>query len=465
MKNSLYLYILVIALFLIALSPTLFVDGMFLDGLIYASVGRNMAEGQGSIWDLHYTLHQYSQFNEHPPLAFYLQSIFFEVFGDHIWVEKMYSLLSLIGILLLTLRIWRELKLSIKTGWFPLLLFLTCPLAVWSISAHILENTMAVFTLGSLLCVLKSRERLWYSIIAGVLLLMAFLTKGLTGIYILTAPILLYIFLWRKESLSLFSGVKIQALTILSFVLSVGLLFYLVPEAYDAIVRYFEKQLVKSINDVKTVNSRFYIVSKVFTEFIVAAILSCVLWLWAKKKKAVNATKKENKQRIFWAMITIGFSGVVPMMISEKQSGFYIFTTLPIFSIAIAVLVQDYLSAFQKKYLLDRKIVTVVSVIGFTLSIAMNIGFGVFGQRAKDKAKLELVHGMEGVVNEGDVFLVESYLWRDWGLQAYLQRYQKLAITDKIEHEHQYYLSEERVLKGGYQLVWSGEKYHLYKKH
>lgn len=54
-----------IALLLI---PTLVQDGMFLDGITYSAISRNMANGIGSFWHPHYTETLYPHFNEHPPL-------------------------------------------------------------------------------------------------------------------------------------------------------------------------------------------------------------------------------------------------------------------------------------------------------------------------------------------------------------------------------------------------------------
>ena len=76
MKNNLYpFYLSVFGIILIIISPSLLSDGMFLDGLLYAVISKNLANG---IEIFSTTPHQniIPYFFEHPPLAFGLQSLF-----------------------------------------------------------------------------------------------------------------------------------------------------------------------------------------------------------------------------------------------------------------------------------------------------------------------------------------------------------------------------------------------------
>src|SRR5690606_19575093 len=91
-SKSAAFYISVFAIFLGIISPALFSDGMFMDGLIYATIAKNLANGMGSFWYLKFSETFFSAFHEHPPLAMALQSIFFKIFGDSIYVERFYSM-------------------------------------------------------------------------------------------------------------------------------------------------------------------------------------------------------------------------------------------------------------------------------------------------------------------------------------------------------------------------------------
>jgi 4-amino-4-deoxy-L-arabinose transferase-like glycosyltransferase len=71
-----------VSVYLICTLPRLLSYGMFRDGLTYSSIARNMAEGVGAFWSPYYTATLYPQFYEHPPFAFWLQSLAFRVFGE-----------------------------------------------------------------------------------------------------------------------------------------------------------------------------------------------------------------------------------------------------------------------------------------------------------------------------------------------------------------------------------------------
>ncbi|HPB58126.1 MAG TPA: hypothetical protein PLL49_06435, partial [Bacteroidales bacterium] len=95
MKNNLYpFYLSVFGILLLIISPAMLSDGMFLDGLLYATISRNLANGIGDFWHPHLTKTLSPVFVGHPPLVFGLQSLFFKILGDNIYVERLYSFLT-----------------------------------------------------------------------------------------------------------------------------------------------------------------------------------------------------------------------------------------------------------------------------------------------------------------------------------------------------------------------------------
>ena len=79
------------AFFLLMIAPYLLSHGMFMDGMIYATVSNNLANDYGSYWDLSFSDTILHQFREHPPLAFWIQSWWYRLFGDSYIIEKVYS--------------------------------------------------------------------------------------------------------------------------------------------------------------------------------------------------------------------------------------------------------------------------------------------------------------------------------------------------------------------------------------
>ena len=76
----------------------LFQDGIFIDGTQYAAVSRNLTRGVGSFWFPVLAQHSVAgldTFHEHPPLVFFLQSLFFRFFGfQNISPERIYCLVT-----------------------------------------------------------------------------------------------------------------------------------------------------------------------------------------------------------------------------------------------------------------------------------------------------------------------------------------------------------------------------------
>jgi len=68
-----------LAVFIGLLLPVLLKDGMFLDGVTYSCISKNLANNIGELWKPHYTKTLYPAFYEHPPLVFGIQSCFLDL--------------------------------------------------------------------------------------------------------------------------------------------------------------------------------------------------------------------------------------------------------------------------------------------------------------------------------------------------------------------------------------------------
>jgi len=90
---------------------------------MYASVSRNLGEGLGSLWVPYYTALD-PQFHEQLPLTFWLQGLAFRLFGDHLAVERAYSVLAGGFTLLFVAMLWRSTARDRRYGWLPVLFWL-----------------------------------------------------------------------------------------------------------------------------------------------------------------------------------------------------------------------------------------------------------------------------------------------------------------------------------------------------
>ena len=167
---------------------------MFLDGLNYAAVARNLAEGLGTFWTPYYTDTLYPQFREQPPLGFALQAGAFYVLGDHLFVERAYSLLTGAVTAFLIALIWRRTIGAARLDWLPVAFWLLPSTVTWAMVNNMLENTQAALTTAAVFAFVRAwqseqRASLWAAGSA-VCILAAVLTKGPVGFFPLAAPLI-----------------------------------------------------------------------------------------------------------------------------------------------------------------------------------------------------------------------------------------------------------------------------------
>ena len=99
MNKNMYLpwWILTVAVVLAFTLPVLVQDAMFQDGMLYSCVSHNLSLGIGTFWFPQYSklnIAGIPSFHEQPPLVFGIQSLFYRVLGDSIYVDRFYTLIQ-----------------------------------------------------------------------------------------------------------------------------------------------------------------------------------------------------------------------------------------------------------------------------------------------------------------------------------------------------------------------------------
>ena len=183
-NTSKVFWLFTITVFIGLLIPILVQQGMFLDGVTYSAISNNLANGLGSNWSPHYTKTLYPEFNEHPPLVFIIQSVFFKLLGDSYLTERIYTfltaLLTMYGIVLCFRLFIKEINIK-NTEWLLVFLWITIPLVMWSYRNNLLENTMGIFTLFSFYFIIRSiqEHKLLYLLIGSILIIFSLFQKAL----------------------------------------------------------------------------------------------------------------------------------------------------------------------------------------------------------------------------------------------------------------------------------------------
>ena len=285
-SNNTPFWLLLIGLFLILVSKNLLTEGMFLDGVTYACISRNMVCGLGSFWNPSYTQTIGHVFYSHPPLAFGLEALFFKVLGDHWWVEKLYSVLAFLFIGLLIALIWKRTTNNIRWAWLPLLFWIAMPLVSWSATNNLLENTMSVFVLLSVYLMIVGYQRnhkIWLFLSAFTLLL-AFLSKGFTGLFPLVFPILYCAFDQKRKWIQ---GPIDSLILLVAVAVFAEIMFLVCPGSFGYIKDYIRLQVIGGGLHEATASSRFYIVFALLQQLIIPFVLAVVLVI-CKTKSKVN---------------------------------------------------------------------------------------------------------------------------------------------------------------------------------
>lgn len=427
-KMKLPLYVAVGGLLLIMVSSRLFSEGMFIDGLYYANVALNMAEGNGDFWHPQFT--DVQPFYGHPPLAMWMESCMFRLFGDSIAIEKIYSMLMVVLSLWLTVRLWHRCGGKKDLGWLPLLLFVLIPTLSACMADNLLENTMMVFVLLSVIFILRGEEKHHYlnMIAAGIALTGAFLTKGFTGLYPLVFPLVLWLVFRNKNFLRAMIDTLIVTATIALFLSAIILCC---PGAKEFFEIYLDIQVVTGVK-ATVVDSRFTIVSKFFERsaitLIVAALVLFIAWLG--KKRPLWDQLQGRYASAFFILVALG---VLPIMVSLKQRAFYILTVYPFLSIGLALLMQNSVERWMEKA--GKKLLKACYFVAFML-VAGGVTASIIQIDKPSHYDAEEIADMKVILPSIEPHSVIGYdrtMVEQWSLAAMYYRWGRVNLVNEVK--------------------------------
>ena len=416
-----------IGLFLVLVSKSLLTEGMFFDGVTYASISRNMAEGQGKFWNPHYTQTLYPEFRQHPPLALGMEALAFKALGDHWWVEKVYSVLAFLLSGLFIALIWKRTTNNIRWAWLPLLFWLTMPLVSWSATNNLLENTMSVFVLLSvyLMIVSYQRNHKFWLILSAMALLLAFLSKGFTGLFPLVFPILYCAFDQKRKWIQ---GPIDSLILVISVAVFVGIMFLMFPASWSYIKEYIQLQVINGGLHEATVSSRFYIVFSLLLQLVVPLVMVIALVVLKTKNKDNNKVFEFPPDKAwFYIFLILGLLGVLPIMVSVKQRDFYMLAALPFFALAYGHINIAEVNTLMLKITPNlRKWMTLGASCILLIGIMLNLVH--IGKYGRDEALIEEVK-QQIVESEGNNSIeIAPEEYTNWAKHAYYMRYGKISL-------------------------------------
>jgi 4-amino-4-deoxy-L-arabinose transferase-like glycosyltransferase len=411
--------------------PLIFQDGMFVDGIFYSVVSKNMATGHGSFWSPWYSQSGFGGmqgFHEHPPLVFGMQSLFFLLLGKGLYTERIYTLCTFIASALLIHATWKKIsptETQKDAGWLPLLLWATTPLVFWSFSNNMQENSMGVFVLFSVYfftCSLKAERELPLLLLSGASVFLASFSKGIPGLFPLAAPVLYWLIVQEVPAMRMIYQSAVLLLTVC--LLYCGIL--LIPAARECLSVYFFQRLAVRVGHFPTVESHFWILGRVLLEIAPAAALVLVA-LVIRKVRRKKASADVRMAAFFTAM---GLAGTVPLALTLVQRGFYFVPALPFFSLGFALLLSPALPRLAARISEGpaRRFLNILGVLLAGAALAATIFLA--GKPKRDAAMLADIYIMGPHIPPDSIIGVPHEMWNEYSFEGYFLRYFDVSMIE-----------------------------------
>jgi Dolichyl-phosphate-mannose-protein mannosyltransferase len=446
--------IVVATLALAMLFPVLLLRGMSLDGLTYATIARNLAIGHGSFWHPCFTDTLFSSFHEQPPLALWFESLWFRALGDRWWVERLYSVLTVVPTAVLIGLIWRRMLQYApnfaRLGWLPLLLWILMPSWFWIYRHNYLENTLGIFTALAVYSSLRATEatRWWpaWTALAALAIAGAFGSKGPVGLFPLVCPLVAGLTVRR-------AGLRHAVLVQMGLVLAVSAIAGVVlldPEARDYFTTYFHQQILDSLHGqreiVDSALGRFHLAWALMIDLALSAAVAAAL-VFVAGRRADTSNGAALRGPMAFCFLT-ALSASLPIMISPKQSAYYAAASWPFYCLGLAVwcagATESLVARWASRPSFPRTAHWLRLASISTVVLAITLSPLWHGLAFRDGELLDDVGRIGGIVGPYRTIAITPELQEEWSLRAYLYRQHFISLDLRTDSSDYRLESNER---------------------
>ena len=441
---------------------------MHADGVEYANVARNLADGFGTFWKPYHDDLLHPVFHEHPPLVFWIQSLFFKLFGDGPYVEHFYGLLAGLVIFGCTACFWQQVRHDFRHSslgnWWPILLLVSLPIFTYTLQINRLVNTYTILAIlaayAAYLSVTKNKLTILFSLLSGVLVYLGFIAKGPVAFFTLAVPAIAWIALKAKLSKAVISTL----LAIVTFTVILFATFYFYPNSVDFLKGFWQNQVVLSLKSQRSPgDTHWYLVERWAAEMAVPVSIAMVFMALTRIPSRQIGFKRP---ALFFLLI--GLSSSLPFLISTRRHNRYIFHSYPFYVLSLAFLTETI--GFKIQSLLNEKPkirrVTGMLAVVFLLAGVSSMLYKKDDIRGRPFYNDIYLQGIQ-LPERITISVCQETMIRDEWLFVDMQRFYKVSLTPKMGNE---YLmvdkNSECNLPQGYQKVNRQPtlKYILYKK-
>ena len=443
MRVSRLLPRLAVGALLLALTiPRMTQRGMFSDGLVYATIARNMAIGVGSLWSPTYTQTAWIEFHEHPPLGLALEAVAFHAFGDHLMVERCYSLLVLALHAVVIAGIGRRL-LSAPLDWLPVLFWLTPSIVSWGAVNNMLENTQALLTTTAVLLMFDATRASTAaataikSTVAGVAVVAAVLTKGPAGFFPLVAPL---VFGRLPPPAAGTADRRRRALAILMptlVVLVAGAALAAYEPSRHNLTMYVRTQLAPSLLGQRELSDPLTIVQHLLAGIVgrMAALLGLCWWLARPARGAPPAASTERAAA--GSFMLLGTAAAAPFAFSARLSGHYLLPAVPMFALGFASLAAAFVIDQRDQRARVRTTLIVLTLLAVVVLASR--------RERRDHALVLDLAAIEHVMPRDAIIgaCPHPRAAVDWGLHTYVQRWYRVSLDARAQPVNGWFLRSD----------------------
>ncbi|MBL7892608.1 MAG: glycosyltransferase family 39 protein [Bacteroidia bacterium] len=447
-KRHIPFWLIVFSTIMLLIVAQLVQDGMFMDGMLYVSVSKNLANGIGTFWHPHFSKTAMTNFHEQPPLYFGLLAIFYKILGTSFYVERFFCLITLCVTGYFIKKIWEILFISDlqnkQQSWLPVLLWITIPVCFWSYANHTEETVMSVFTVSTVYFISKAlilKQKISFNLLlAGVFIFLSSLTKGPQGLFPIAAIGLFWIANIKDFSFKKCILYSIL-LTLPSLLIYSGLISN--PVIYKSFEMYFAKRFVSTFNNIgATTDNHFEILFRLFSELIPALIITALLLFYGKVKNITNNPKLKVS---LWFLL-IGLSGSLPLMITLEQRGFYLTTTFPFFAISFGTIITGTVSSLINKTNTGSKQFTIFKYCCWILFIGSSTyAITQIGNFKRDRELLSDIYLINKIIPNGEIISCPTSMWNEWSVHTYFNRYNYISLESIENKRHKFLISYKEI--------------------
>ncbi len=453
------------ALLLMLILNPLLRQGMFLDGVIYAAIAKNLSLNHGTLWQPFYSETLFPYFYEHPPLAIYTESLLFRAFGEHSRVENLYSFFMILGQLSLISWYWlKKEKLSFYHLGILLLIWLMVPLNTRVLTSNMLESTLTLFTTAASLLLLWDTKHKWTDAIclflASIAILLGVLSNGPTAFFPVGIPLLKAITLGNPRDRM--PGLKKTGVVIFMTMLVLTAFYLCVPAAWQNMKQYLSTQLLPSVVGARipthTGLKHLHIIFLYMRAISIVSLFSFICLITAailQKQPIWQYIKQRVSNKTFLLFCGISLIASLPVGISHRQAFSYITQCAPFITLACTYLCyQPCLIIIN--HCATRRICMQVLQIGSTL---LFIGAVVISTRSttqfnRDEILLKDIQVLIPFLHQHHTSVVSSskQVYDQDITAAYLARFSMIAIAPS--QTNPYYLAlKNEPIPAGYQPI------------